>query len=185
MMRFFLILIVFATIGCSEKTKPAENISVKTPDGNIPAQKLTLDPVPQTIERVTGAELERLQSLSQLGPDFVSSYLPNEQKRDLKAYDRAFRAWQTCSSPSHTKDQVIQIIGGYLGNKCAEDFKMEWVTVTDKFGTEYAVRSKTAEIMVFPFSTVMKRIEDKEYDFLYGVYHALKETFDSGDYKTR
>ena len=58
---------------------------------------------------------------------------------------------------------------------------MEWVTVTDEYGTDYAVRSKSVEVMAFPFSTVLKRIEDKEHDFLHGVYHTLKQRLESSD----
>jgi len=39
--------------------------------------------------------------------------------------------------------------------------------------------------MAFPFSTVLKRVENKEYDFLYGVYHTVKHTIDSGKSKRR
>ncbi len=39
--------------------------------------------------------------------------------------------------------------------------------------------------MAFPFSTVLKRIENREYDFLHGVYYTIKQTLASGDYKPR
>jgi hypothetical protein len=41
------------------------------------------------------------------------------------------------------------------------------------------------EVMAFPFSTVLKRVEDKEFDFLYGVYHTIKHTLASEDYMPR
>jgi hypothetical protein len=39
--------------------------------------------------------------------------------------------------------------------------------------------------MSFPFSTVFKRIEDKEYDFVHGVYYTVKEMLTNGEYKVR
>jgi hypothetical protein len=62
---------------------------------------------------------------------------------------------------------------------------MEWVTVSDEYGTNYAVRGKSAEVMAFPFSSVLKRIENNEHDFMYGVYYAVKGALESGDYKSR
>jgi hypothetical protein len=62
---------------------------------------------------------------------------------------------------------------------------MEWVVVEDEYGTDYAVRSKTVEVMGFPFSTVMKRIDDQQFDFLDGVFHALKERVNAADVKAR
>lgn len=62
---------------------------------------------------------------------------------------------------------------------------MEWVTVADEIGTDYAVRSTKVEVISFPFSTVLKRTEDKEYDFVHGVYYTVKEMLTNGEYKVR
>ena len=62
---------------------------------------------------------------------------------------------------------------------------MEWVTVTDEYGTDYAVRSTKVEVMSFPFSTVLKRIENKKYDFVHGAYYTVKEMLTNGQYQVR
>jgi hypothetical protein len=62
---------------------------------------------------------------------------------------------------------------------------MEWVVVTDEYGTDYAVRSKQSEVMAFPFSSVAKRIERDQYDFMVGVYHSVRTILESGEYKPR
>ncbi|MFN0021346.1 MAG: DUF3806 domain-containing protein [Pirellulaceae bacterium] len=159
----------------SSQPKP---IKVNTPDGTIVVNESTVDPTPQKIQVITGSELARLQKLGSDAPDFLAKYLPNTPTADLKDYDRAFRAWQVSSSRQHTDEEVVQILGGYLGNKCVTDLDMEWVKVTDEYGTDYAVRSKTVEAMGFPFSTVLKRVEDKKYDFLHGVYYTIKDRID-------
>jgi hypothetical protein len=158
-------------------------MDVKTPDGNINVNKTTVEPVPQKIVVVTGNELTVLESLANYGKEFVNKYLPEEINFDLKAHDRAFRAWQISKPPKHSDEEVIKIIGGYLGNKLVTDLNMEWVTVTDEYGIDYAVRSKSTEVISFPFSTVMKRVESGEYDFLYGVFYTTKQMIESGDYK--
>lgn len=177
--------LLLASIGCSHRPTNGTPVNIETPDGTVTAHKTTVEPVPQQISVVRGEDLQRLQSLAQLGPDFVAAYLPGITNPDLKDYDRAFRAWQISDSPGHTSAQVTEILGGYLGNKCVNELELEWVTVTDEFGTEYGVRSKTVEVMAFPFSTVRKRIERNEFDFLYGVYHTIKHTIETGDYETR
>ena len=176
---------VVVTAGCSDASNSPPPVTISTPQGNITAQKSIGEPTPQKIAVVRGDALKRLEALSEQGPGFVRAYLPDVREPDLKDHDLAFRAWQTSKAPQHSNEQVVEILGGYLGNKCVVDLEMEWVTVTDEYGTDYAVRSKSAEVMAFPFSTVMKRIEAKEHDFLHGVYHTLKHTLDSGDYKTR
>lgn len=55
---------------------------------------------------------------------------------NLRDYDTAFRAWQQDEAPAYSDMLVIQLIGGYLGNKLVADFDMEWVMVTDEYGTD-------------------------------------------------
>jgi Domain of unknown function (DUF3806) len=176
-----VVLIIIA--GCSDVRDDKTSYTIQTPEGSITAHKSTVEPTPQKIAVVSGNKLKRLQSLDGQGPAFVATYLPNSRDPELKDYDLAFRAWEVSKTPQHSKEQVVEILGGYLGNKCVADFDMEWVTVTDEFGTDFAVRSKSAEVMAFPFSTVLKRIENNEFDFLHGVYHTIKHALESGDYK--
>ncbi len=103
----------------------------------------------------------------------------------LRDFDEAFRLWQNEDAPRYTERQVIDILGAYLGSRLAVDFGMEWVKVTDQDGTDYAVRAKTVEVMSFPFSSVAKRIENKQYGFMAGVYHTVQHTVTSGNYKAR
>lgn len=166
-------------------TDHSEPVNIETPEGQATAHKTTVDPTPQTIVAIGGDALQRIHSQASQGPAFAAAYLAGESSPDLKAYDTAFRAWQTSNAQSHTNDEVIEILGGVLGEKCVADFDMEWVTVTDEYGTDYAVRGKNVEVMAFPFSTVAKRIENREHDFLYGVYYTIAQTLDSPEYRPR
>jgi hypothetical protein len=184
-MRWGLGVLLLVAAGCSGRGDSTKSITVKTHDGDVAASTTEVDSVPQGIEVLTGDMLSRTQSLGMRGAEFVAAYLPGTTNPDLKDYDRAFRVWQTSKSPQHTSEQVVEILGGYLGNKMIDDFDMEWVTVTDQYGTDYAVRHKKVELMGFPFSTVLKRIEKQEYDFMHGVYYTMKQTLESGEYKER
>ncbi|MEM8953401.1 MAG: DUF3806 domain-containing protein [Verrucomicrobiota bacterium] len=77
----------------------------------------------------------------------------------------------------------MNILGAYPGQLMVEDFDMEWVMVADQYGQDYAVRDKTSELMSFPFSSMMERIEDKEHDLIHGVYHVLKHEVENGECK--
>lgn len=185
MARLLGICILLCTCGCGPVTEEAREFRIDTPDGEVVASDFKADSYPQSISVVAGNELAWLQSLDDAGPEFVSHYVPKATEPTLKDYDVAFRAWQTDESPPYTEQTVMEIIGSYLGNKCVADFDMEWVTVVDEVGTDYAVRSKSVELMSFPFSTVLKRIEDKEYDFVHGVYYAIKQGLADGNAKVR
>ena len=99
--------------------------------------------------------------------------------------DEAFRAWQLESSRHHSEQEVENLVGAYLGQRLAKDLDMEWVSVTDEYGTDYAVRSRKYEVMSFPFAVVSKRIQDSKYDFLVAVYHAVEHTLKESDHMPR
>ena len=185
MTRLLATTVLLFTLGCNPVAEEPHEIRIGTPDGEVIAHDMNVEATPQAITVVGGDDLVWLQSLDAAAPQFVSHYLPDVAEPSLKDYDAAFRAWQLDTSPPYTDQQVIQLVGGYLGNKCIADFDMEWVTVTDEYGTDYAVRSTKVEVMSFPFSTVLKRIEDKKYDFVHGVYYTVKEVLANGEYKVR
>jgi hypothetical protein len=161
--------------------KEGKTFSIETPRGVVHGTNFQETPRPQQITLVTGSELQSLIAGALPAEAFLATYLEGAVEPTLEQYDRAFRAWQKSASPQHTAEQVIEILGAHLGNKCVADLNMEWVKVTDEYGTDYAVRSKSYEVMAFPFSSVLKRIEDREYDFMNGVYYAVKHDIESGD----
>lgn len=113
--------------------------------------------------------------------DKITEFHEKTDSPTLKDCDQAFRAWLKSPHRSHTEQQTIEILGSYLGQCCVQDLPMEWVKVTDQYGEDYAVRHVKSEAMGFPFSSVMKRIEDKQHDFMHGVFHTIKNTIEGRD----
>ena len=163
----------------------ADTMKIETPEGTISATQSTVEPTPQKVTIVRGKELILLHKLGANGPEFVGEYFQKKENPELKDYDRAFHNWQKHSSPKYSSTQVVETLGGHLGNKCVKDLSMEWVKVTDEYGTDYAIRSKATSVIAYPFSTVLKRIEKNEYDFMYGVYYTIKQMIESGEYESK
>ena len=175
------IVIVLSAGGCNSENRSTEETVIDTPKGQVLVEEFTIEATPQTIVVLEGDKLAALQKLEAAGADFVAHYLPEVEQPNLKDYDAAFRAWQLDQAAPFTDQQVIDSVGGFLGNKLVADFDMQWVLVTDEYGTNYAVRSTEVEAMSFPFAAVSKRIEDNSYDFVYGIYYAVQHTIDSSD----
>jgi hypothetical protein len=159
--------------------------TVDTPDGSITTNTTTVEPVPQKIEVANPKDTQAFDAYASQGNRFVSTYLPRVTNPSLKDFDEAFRLWQVEKKRRYTAQQVIEILGAYLGNKLIVDFQMEWVVVKDEYGTDFAVRAKKYEVLSFPFSSVAKRIENNQYDFMAGVYHTVRTSIESGEYKAR
>ncbi len=186
-MKIYLILFVAFTLsipGISMSSEPRTK-TINTPDGSITTTTTTVEPIPQQIKIASSNDVKKLNSYASQGVRFVSTYLPRVSNPTLKDFDEAFRMWQLEKKPRYTQQQVIDMLGSYLGNKLITDFQMEWVIVTDQYGTDYAVRAKKYEVLSFPFSSVMKRIDKNQYDFMVGIYHTIKASIVSGDYKAR
>lgn len=159
--------------------------TINTPDGSITTTTTTVEPTPQEINLAGSEDIKAFDAYALQGVRFVQTYLPKMKNPSLKDFDESFHLWQSEGKRRFTEQQVIEILGAYLGNKLIADFQMEWVVVKDEYGTDFAVRGKKYEVMSFPFSSVAKRIENNQYDFMSGVYHAVKSSIESGDYKTR
>ncbi len=185
MNRFVVFIIAFTIVGpsivMSDKTREEK---IETPDGEITTNVKTVDPIPQEIIIANVEDVQAFNSFALQGTNFVATFLPEITDPTLKDFDKAFQLWQQ-NKNYFTDQQVVEILGAYLGNKLIEDFEMEWVLVNDEYGTDYAVRGKRYEVMSFPFSSVLKRIDNNQYDFMFGVYHSVRSTLESGEYKTR
>ncbi|WP_338846307.1 DUF3806 domain-containing protein [Massilia sp. W12] len=157
----------------------------ETPDGPVTATKKTAPPVPQKISAVGSKELAAFEQASARALRFVTDYVPRASNPKLTDFDKAFYLWQKEKSRRYSEQQVIEMIGAYLGNQLVKDFQMEWVVVSDQYGTDYAVRGKQKEVMSFPFASVEKRIQRKEHEFVVGVYQTVKHTLADADIKAR
>lgn len=180
-----LITALAALFGCGKRKDSATEIQIETPEGQITAHSTQVGDFPQKVIPVSAKELRQFEAWAAQISEFVAAYHAKIDRPTLKDCDEAFRAWLNSTHRSHTDQQTIEILGSYLGQCCVQDLPMEWVKVSDQYGEDYAVRHVKSEAMGFPFSSVMKRIEDKQYDFMHGVFHTIKNTIEEGDLMER
>lgn len=182
MSKWFLISISFLWVG---PTMAQETYEVETPEGVVNAARTTVDEFPQTVADIEESVLEAIDANVLLGPAFVREFVEGVSDPNLKDYDEAFKRWQDAAAIGETEianGTVIDLFGSILGNALVTDFEMKWVKVVDDYGTEYAVKGRRTEVFAYPFSTVGKRVDRGEHDFMYGVYHAIRQALESGEY---
>lgn len=142
----------------------------------------TVIPVPQKIVLLRAENLRQIIELDNATVQFLLAYKPGATP-SLKAYDEAFRLWLRDKASRFSANDVVERLGAYLGNKLVKDFDMEWVQVTDEYGTDLAVRARKYEVISFPMSSVAKRIRNDQYDFMVGVYYAVQDAIANGPKK--
>ena len=152
----------------------SSTVDVPLQDGVAKITTTTVPTLPQTIKVLGGKALQRLRTMDAPARGFLVKYQPGGTPPSLKAYDRAFRAWKSDRASRYTAKQVVEMLGAVLGNAAVDRLGMEWVLLTDAQGTDYAVQSKTVEVTAFPFSSVQKRVQSGEQEFLAGVYEAIR-----------
>jgi len=155
-----------------------ENQQIKISGGSVSLETQKLGPIPRQVRPLDQVKLKQIHELASAAKRFLAVYCPGAEE-SLKSYDAAFRVWQSKSKREFPAATVIDQLGAYLGNKLVADFDMEWVVVTDRYGTDLAVRAKRYEVLAFPFSSVAKRIDENKYDFMEGVYYAVQHTIAS------
>jgi len=161
------------------KAAQAQERQIEGPDGQITLKTAIAEPVPQQIVPLGASELQWIEQRVAQATQFLAAYQPGAAP-SLKAYDHAFQRWQEDKGLQFTDQDVVDMLGAWLGHCLAGEFDMEWVSVTDQFGMDLAVRSRSDEILSFPFASVAKRIENKQPDFMVGVRYALQHVISRG-----
>lgn len=181
MMRrgMLLSLILAPFIG---QAKQQESKTISLPEGSISVTSKKVPSVPQEIVPLHGEKLREIIELDRAAVQFLFAYQLGTTP-SLKAYDEAFRLWQLDKASLFSANEVVKRLGSYLGSKLVKDFDMEWVQVTDEYGTDLAVRARKYEVISFPMSSVAKRIQNNQYDFMVGVYHAVQDAIAKGPRK--
>jgi hypothetical protein len=177
MRRWTLLSLLLAPFGGQVKQQESRKIS--TPNGKVSVTSKNVAPVPQEIVPLTAEKLRQIVEHESAAIQFLSAY-NHGAAPSLQAYDEAFRLWQRAHASQFSADDVVERLGAYLGNRLVKDFDMEWVQVTDEYGVDLAVRARKWEVISFPFSSVAKRIQNEQYDFMVGVYYAVQDAIASG-----
>ena len=72
----------------------------------------------------------------------------------------------------------INMVGLGFGHLLVERLGLEWVALTDEYGTEIAVRGR-ADFTVFPTNFVAKRFENRETGFIAPAFREMVSTAES------
>ncbi|WP_158222846.1 DUF3806 domain-containing protein [Rhodopirellula sp. MGV] len=88
--------------------------------------------------------------------------------------------------PFATGDEdSLEILGAAFGDVIAATLGLEWVVVTDEYGTDFAIKHPTKFVLAYPRDMIIRRVEAGEVinltDLYEGVVDALeKQIADDG-----
>lgn len=95
--------------------------------------------------------------------------------------DRLFSLWMSDSSSRPSADTVADGVGAAMGEHLVQAGGMSWVVVTDEDGRTRAVHHPRGSTLAFPVSSVMKRIESGETQFVEAVAEVVLQRIRTAD----
>jgi hypothetical protein len=145
----------------------------------VESYSTTVDPFPQTIVPFESKEDAWREGSLELARVLGVKYGSGGDLTPVEL-DVVFSRWMHDEEEKENDDAVANALGAAFGEHLVEQHGFRWVVVTDKYGTEYAVRHSIAETMAFPRTSVQKRIERRcpEFfqDLCLGVLDQLKRS---------
>ena len=171
-----------------EKIMSRQTRSLDTPEGPLELRVEQVEPTPQQVVTLTPRQERQVKASAQGLESLLSRYggSAGSTSWDLEALDFCFRRWLEDPEPDRPGDQrVIEVLGSAFGEYLVQHLDMNWVLVTDEYGTDFAVRGSLTDTMTFPYSVVSKRVEAREHTFFVPVYRAIEDTLEQrGDQTT-
>jgi hypothetical protein len=160
----------------ASSTAAADSTSttVESPFGLVTTTVTKVDPIRQTIAPAPSADVDRFNALAKQAQDFLAVYVPGFGTAMLQDFDAAVSLWRKEKPARYSAEQVVEMLGAYLGNRLSSDFSMTWVVVTDKEGTNYALWNKPSQTLAFPFASIKDRLDNGQINFMSGVYRTVR-----------
>lgn len=104
--------------------------------------------------------------------------------------DFVLEKWKSdTSNDKESVDEIVELIGCAFGQDVVDKLDCEWKILTDEYGTDFTVIHKKYKINGFPFSSVLKAIEENRVGSLNDIKLLMKKNIidaeNSGDYDER
>ncbi|GAA0756868.1 DUF3806 domain-containing protein [Ideonella azotifigens] len=160
--------------------------SIPSPDGPVEAFIATIEPSPETMVALSDAETAPILENASFAGAFINVFLGTSSPGwTLQNLDQAFEAWLSGKDKhGYSSDAVVEILGAAFGQYCIEHLHMQWIKLTDQYGTTLAVNGIDRQFRGFPYHTISKRIESGEFGFFSPVYAALAHQASSATLRT-
>lgn len=106
----------------------------------------------------------------------VNRYAPQAQgELDPSCLDAVLAGWSVSrdSTDKIEPNALVNALGLAFGQYLVDKLGMNWAVVSDEHGTDIAVHGSAGNILVFPTSTVAKRVERNEFPFFEDLYRQM------------
>ena len=128
---------------------------------DVPITEESVEKVEQKITAFGPTETAWLEENRQLATTLGVKY-GSGGALEPEELDVIFSRWTHEDQEKESGESVACALGSAFGDYLVEQHGFTWVVVTDEYGAAYAVKHQRHEVMAFPSSSVLKRIERNE-----------------------
>lgn len=122
-----------------------------------------VDPDNRSVKELELRDKQWISKTEKLGLEVLGFYAGTSDVTP-NSLDVAFRKWKSDKTRDRAPDNVVATgLGVLFGNYIVKRKDCRWVVVTDKFGTELALRAPNGS-EVYPINAVWKRIDPENED---------------------
>jgi hypothetical protein len=140
----------------------------------------TADPMPQSV-RPFGQDEEDWLAASLHHAAALGARYGSGGELGPEELDCVFSRWMSEEGEKEPSDLVANALGAALGAYLVEHRGFRWILLTDKWGSEYAVRHPVGETTAFPRASVVKRIEAGQSECFQHLYLAILEQLERSE----
>ena len=144
--------------------------TVPSPYGPLSSTRFEVKPVPQTLRSLKPEEdaaragfVARAETLAR---EQGIQRSPGGGRLNPDELDELLKRWNPPTASVEEFNLVAQVLGFAFGDYLVERHRLRWVVLSDEHGTDFAVTDEAGDFTAFPISTVGKRLDSGERDFL-------------------
>jgi hypothetical protein len=136
---------------------------------------VTVEPFQETVEPISEVDLRPILENAALVTQFMSRFgVTPSIPWTIEELDAAYTTWSASEDRRGYNDEaVMEIFGAAFGQRCVEQFDMQWVKITDVDGAALGIQGIVKDFRAFPYDSISKRIADGECGFFSPIYSGI------------
>jgi hypothetical protein len=144
----------------------------------VAAERWAEDASPEQVRILGEAEVREIRrAASEIG-DWARRY-PHERietgQLSPAILDYFWYEWLSDDAQDRaTPEAAVRVLGSAFGHYLTLKLGMQWVEITDRYGTDVCVRGAPGDVTVCPESLVSKRVNSRDADFFGAIFEATR-----------
>ncbi len=176
LIKFILLIGLFSSLfGCKSDNSKKSTVEVDGQEVQV-IESEDPDGADYHLQDLSEEQVAGFTAILDNAEVFIKKYSDQEDFLKAENLDYVLEQWKVDQSNTKaSKNEVVEMLGCAFGQDLINSLDCEWQVLTDQYGTDFTVIHKKYKINGFPFSSVLKAIEEDRKESLGGIKLVLKK----------